>query len=106
MRKSVRFSPSTAARLLSVERLGRRILALRLLRSTASVTGVCASLLDRLERSAITSLRGFRAEIAFAVDAEADGVGFHVAVADDEHGVDFHLLGVGDLRLHVIAAGV
>jgi hypothetical protein len=34
------------------------------------------------------------AEIAFAVNADTDSVGFHVAVSDDEHGVDFHLLGV------------
>ena len=54
----------------------------------------------------MTSSRGLGAEIAFAVDADADGVGFHVAVADDEHGVDFHLLGVRDLGFHVIAAGV
>ena len=40
------------------------------------------------------------------MDADADGVGFHVAAADDEHGVDFHLLGVGDLRFDVVAAGV
>ena len=54
----------------------------------------------------MTSSRGLRAEVAFAVDADADGAGFHVAVADDEHGVDFHLLGVGDLRFDVVAAGV
>jgi len=37
-------------------------------------------------------------EIAFAVNADADSVGLHIAVSDDEHGVDFHLFGVGDLR--------
>src|SRR6267142_314045 len=42
---------------------------------------------------------GFRADVAFAVDADADVAGFHVARADDEHGVDPGLLGVGDLRL-------
>ena len=41
---------------------------------------------------------GFCAEIAFAMYAHADGIGFHVAFADHEHGVDFHLLGGLDLR--------
>ena len=40
------------------------------------------------------------------MDADADGVGFQVAVADDEHGVDFHLLGVRDLCFDVVGAGV
>jgi hypothetical protein len=34
----------------------------------------------------------FRTEIAFAVNADADGVGFHIALSDYEHGMDFHLL--------------
>ena len=34
-----------------------------------------------------------RAEITFAVNADADGVWFHVAFADHEHGVHFHLFG-------------
>jgi hypothetical protein len=38
------------------------------------------------------------AEISFAVDADANGVGVQVAFSDDEHGVDFHLLGALDLR--------
>jgi hypothetical protein len=33
------------------------------------------------------------AEIAFAVNAYADGVRFQVAIADHQHSVDFHLLG-------------
>ena len=36
------------------------------------------------------------------MDADADGVGFHVAVADDEHGVDFRLLGVRDFGFDVV----
>jgi len=32
------------------------------------------------------------------MDADADGVGFHVAFSDHEHGVHFHLLDVLDLR--------
>jgi hypothetical protein len=32
----------------------------------------------------------FRAEIAFAVDADTDGVGVNVAFSDHEHAVDFH----------------
>ena len=38
----------------------------------------------------------FGAEIAFAVDADAYGVGFHVAFSNHEHGVDFHLFGARD----------
>ena len=40
------------------------------------------------------------------MNAKAGGVGFQVAVADDEHGVDFHLLGVRDLGLDVVGADV
>ena len=40
----------------------------------------------------------FRAQIAFAVDADAYCIGFHVALSDYEHGVDFHLFGALDLR--------
>src|SRR5437899_2153563 len=32
------------------------------------------------------------------------GVGFHVALADDKHGVDFHLLGALDFAVNVVAA--
>jgi len=35
----------------------------------------------------------FGAEIPFAVNADADRIGFHVAFTDHEHGVDFHLFG-------------
>jgi hypothetical protein len=46
-----------------------------------------------------------RAEISFAVDADADGVGFEVAFADDESrscGMDFHLLGALDLAVDLV----
>ena len=48
----------------------------------------------------------FRAEIAFAVDADADGVGFHVAFSDHEHGVDFHLFGALDFAVDLVGAFV
>jgi len=32
------------------------------------------------------------------VDADADGLGFHVALSDHEHGVDFHLFGALNRR--------
>jgi hypothetical protein len=41
----------------------------------------------------------FGAEIAFAVDPDADGVGFHVAFSDHEHGVHFHLFGALDFAV-------
>ena len=40
------------------------------------------------------------------MNADTDGVRFHIAVADDEHGVDFHLLGVRDLGFDVVGAGI
>ena len=39
------------------------------------------------------------AEIAFAVDTDAHGVGFHVALSDYKHGVHFHLLGALDFAV-------
>ena len=63
-----------------------------------------ATLLDRIKKVGDDFLARLRAEVAFAVHAHADGAGFHVAVADHEHGVDFHLLGAGDLGLDVVAA--
>jgi len=64
------------------------------------------ALSDRLQN--VTDALGarFGAEVALAVDADADRVGFHIPRADDEHGVDFHLLGVGDLGFDVVGAGV
>ena len=36
--------------------------------------------------------------------ADADRIGVHVAFSDNEHGVDFHLLGPLDLSIDVVAA--
>ena len=55
-------------------------------------------------KSATTSARGLKPEVAFAVDADGDVAGFEVAFAEDEHGVDFPLLGVGDLGFDRVAA--
>ena len=38
------------------------------------------------------------------MNANADGVCVHVAFSDDEHDVDFHLLGVLDFAVDVVAA--
>ena len=48
----------------------------------------------------------FRAEVPLTMHADADGVGFHVAVANHEHCVHFHLLGAGDFGFDVVAARV
>ena len=40
------------------------------------------------------------------MDADANGVGFHIPRADDEHGVDFHLLGVRDLGFDVVGGRI
>src|ERR1041385_5219660 len=39
-----------------------------------------------------------RANVSLAVETDTDRAGFHVAAADDQHGVDLGLFGVGDLR--------
>ena len=43
-----------------------------------------------------------RAKVAFAVHANADRAGLQVARADDQHGVDFHLLGVLDFAVNLV----
>lgn len=48
----------------------------------------------------------FRAEIAFAVNADADGVRFHVAFSDHEHAMHFHLLGALDFAVDFVGAFV
>jgi hypothetical protein len=47
---------------------------------------------DRLQDFCNSLATWLGAEIAFAVDADADGVRFHVAFSNHKHGVDFHLL--------------
>ena len=47
-----------------------------------------------------------RAEISLAVDADANNVGFHVALSDHEHGVDFHLFRALDFAVDLVAAFV
>jgi hypothetical protein len=64
------------------------------------------SLFDRLQDVGHYLGTRLGAEVAFAVDANTDGVRFQVAVSDDEHGVDFHLLGVRDLGFDVIGARI
>src|SRR3954468_18270052 len=46
------------------------------------------------------------AEVTFAMNANADCLGLHVPITDDEHGVDFHFFGVGDFRFDMIGARV
>jgi len=40
------------------------------------------------------------------MNADADGVGVHIALSDDEHGVDFHLLGALYLAVDLVGAFV
>ena len=68
--------------------------------------GLRPPLFDRLQNFRDRFVARFRAEIAFAVDADANGVGFQVAFADDEHGVDFHLLGPLDFAVDLVGAFV
>ena len=64
------------------------------------------ALFDRGEKIREHFSAGLCAEVTPAVDTDADSVSFHVAVTDDEHRVDFHLLGTGDLGFDVVAARV
>src|SRR6266404_48779 len=45
-----------------------------------------------------------RALVALAVEADADGVGLHVARAEDEHGVDFGFFGALDFAVDLVGA--
>ncbi len=38
------------------------------------------------------------------MNAHADRVGFHVALSDHEHGVDFHLFGALNFAVDLVAA--
>src|SRR6266498_4311668 len=46
------------------------------------------------------------AEVAFAVEANGNVASFHVARADDEHGVHFRLLGPLNLAVDLVGAEV
>jgi hypothetical protein len=54
---------------------------------------------DRLQDFADGFGARLRPEIAFAVDADADAVSFHVAFSDNKHGVDLHLFGALDFAV-------
>jgi hypothetical protein len=65
-----------------------------------------ATFFDRLKNIRDHVIARLRAEIAFAVHAKTHSVGFHVAVADNQHGVDFHLLGALDLAVNFVGRSV
>ena len=67
--------------------------SLRLCQESIRGNSTSAALFYRAEDVCNGVSARFGAEIAFAVHADADGVGFHVALSDDKHGVHFHLLG-------------
>src|SRR5205823_3157513 len=47
-----------------------------------------------------------RAQVSFAVNANAYSIGFQVAFSDDEHGVDFHLFGPLNFAVDLVGAVV
>ena len=61
-----------------------------------------APFFDRRQDIGNNFVSRFRAQIAFAVNADANGVRFHVALSDDEHGVDLHLLGTLDFTVDLV----
>jgi hypothetical protein len=64
------------------------------------------ALFNRLENLVDRFGARFGAEVAFAVNADTHGVGFHVAFADYEHGVHFHLLGTLNFAVDLVGAFV
>src|SRR5205823_5041549 len=63
-------------------------------------------LFDRQENVRDRFATRFGAEISFAVNADAHGIGVHVAFSDYEHGVDFHLFGALDFAIDLVGAFV
>src|SRR5947208_7367676 len=47
-----------------------------------------------------------RAQVSFAVNANAYSIGFHVALSDHKHGVDFHLFGALNFAVDLVGAVV
>ena len=64
------------------------------------------SLFDRRENIRDNFAARFGAEIAFAVNADADGIGFHIAFSNHEHGMDFHLFGALNFAVDLVGAFV
>ena len=48
----------------------------------------------------------FRAQVALSMNANAYRPGFHVALSDDEHGVNFHFLGAENFAVNLIGTEV
>src|SRR5258708_3034972 len=71
-----------------------------------SRSSTAAAVFDRLQDFSDGFGARFGAEIAFAMDADTYGVGFHVAFSDHEHGVHFHLLGALDFAVDLVGAFV
>src|SRR5438874_1064909 len=71
---------------------------------TPSRSSTGAAVFDRLQEFRDGFGARFGAEVAFTVDADADGISFHVAFPDHEHGVDFHLLGALDFAVDLVGA--
>ena len=61
---------------------------------------------DLLEQRRDNFVSRFGAEISLSVHAHTNGAGFHVAFADDKHGVDFHLFGALDFTVDLVRAFV
>ena len=63
-------------------------------------------LFDRQENVRDRFATRFGAEISFAVNADADGIGFHIAFSNHEHGMDFHLFGALNFAVDLVGAVV
>ena len=71
---------------------------------TERVGGSSASLFDGLQNFGECFGARFRPEIPFAVDANADCVGLHVAFSEHEHGVNLLLLGALNFAVDLVDA--
>src|ERR1051326_1460134 len=68
------------------------------------MTRSSATVFDRLQDFGNRFGARSGAQIAFAVNTHADGVGVHIAFSNHEHRMDFHLFGALDFAVYLVGA--
>src|SRR5579862_8944934 len=92
---------SARSKAITMETVGKTRLAIEYPWNTSGTP-----LFDRLQNLGNDFGLGLRPDVAFAVKANTDRAGFHVATANDQHGVDLGLLSVRNLTVDLIRAVV